>query len=44
MARKRYTPEQIIAMPEEAEIRLRKAVSDLTPDALILKDAVKGKY
>lgn len=92
MARKRYTPEQIIAMLREAEFRLsqgekvgsicrslgvseqsyycwrreygglkvsqarrlkdlekenqwlRKAVSDLTLDALILKEVVEGKY
>ena len=92
MARKRYTPEQIIAKLREAEVRLaagektgvicrslgiseqtyyrwrreygglkvdqakrlkmlekenqrlRKAVSDLTLDAMILKEAVEGKY
>jgi|TARA_B100001057_G_scaffold431242_1_gene458546 transposase-like protein len=92
MARKRYTPEQIIGMLREAEVRLsqgekvgeisrslgiseqsyyrwrkeygglkvsqarrlkdlekenqrlRKAVSDLTLDALILKEVVEGKY
>ncbi len=92
MARKRYTPEQIIGMLREAEVRLaegekmgaicrelgiseqsyyrwrreygglkvsqarrlkelekenqrlRKAVSNLTLDALILKEAVEGKY
>ncbi len=92
MARKRYTPEQIIGMLREAEVRLsqgekvgeisrslgileqscyrwrheygglkvsqarrlkdlekenqrlRKAVSDLTLDALILKKVVEGKY
>lgn len=92
MARKRYTPEQIIGMLREAEARLsqgdkvgaicrslgiseqsyyrwrreygglkvsqarrlkdlekenqrlRKAVSDLTLDALILKEVVEGKY
>lgn len=92
MARKRYAPEQIIAMLREAEVRLsqgekvggisrslgiseqsyyrwrreygglkvsqarrlkdlerenqrlRKAVSDLTLDALILKEVVEGKY
>jgi len=92
MARKRYTPEQIIAMLREAEVRLsqgektsmicrslgvseqsyyrwrreygglkvsqarrlkdlekesqrlRKAVSNLTLDALILKEAIEGKY
>ena len=92
MARKRYTPEQILAKLREAEVRLaqgertepickalgittqtyyrwrreygglkddqarrlkdlerenvrlRKAVSNLTLDALILKEAVEGKY
>ena len=92
MARKRYTPEKIIGMLREAEVRLsqgekvgeisrslgiseqsyyrwrreygglkvsqarrlkdlekenqrlRKAVSDLTLDALILKEVVEGKY
>ena len=69
MARKRYTPEQIIGILREAEVRLshgekigeisrarrlkdlkkenqrlRKAVSDLTLDALILKEVVEGKY
>ena len=92
MARKRYTPEQIIAKPREADVRLaagektkaicrslgiaeqtyyrwrreygglkvdqarrlkalekenlrlRKAVSDLTLDAMILKEAVERKY
>ena len=92
MARKRYTPEQIIARLREADVRLaqgertepicksigitpqtyyrwrreygglkvdqarrlkdlerenqrlRKAVSNLTLDALILKEAVEGKY
>ncbi len=92
MARKRFTPEQIIGMLREAEVRLsqgekigeisrslgiseqsyyrwrreygglkvsqarrlkdlekenqrlRKAVSDLTLDALILKEVVEGKY
>tara|TARA_E500000305_G_scaffold104192_1_gene100302 strand:+ start:230 stop:508 length:279 start_codon:yes stop_codon:yes gene_type:complete len=92
MARKRYTPEQVIGMLREAEVRLsqgekvgeisrslgiseqsyyrwrreygglkvsqarrlkdlekenqrlRKAVSDLTLDALILKEVVEGKY
>ena len=92
MARKRYTPEQIIGMLREAEVRLsqgekvgeisrslgiseqsyyrwrkeygglkisqarrlkdlekenqrlRKAVSDLTLNALILKEVVEGKY
>ncbi len=92
MARKRYTPEQIIGMLREAEVRLsqgeqigaisrsleiseqsyyrwrkeygglkisqarrlkdlekenqrlRKAVSDLTLDALILKEVIEGKY
>ena len=92
MARKRYTPEQIIGMLREAEVRLsqvekvgeisrslgiseqsyyrwrkeygglkvsqarrlkdlekenqrlRKAVSDLTLDVLILKEVVEGKY
>jgi len=92
MARKRYTPEQIIGMLREAEVRLsqgekvgsicrslviseqsyyrwrreygglkvsqarrlkelekenqrlRKAVSDLTLDTLILKEVVEGKY
>ena len=92
MARRRYTPEQIIGMLREAEVRLsqgekvgeisrslgiaeqsyyrwrkeygglkvsqarrlkdlekenqrlRKAVSDLTLDALILKEVVEGKY
>ena len=91
MARKRYTPEQIIAMLREAEVklsqgektgticrslgvfeqsyyrwcreygelkasqarrlkdlgenqRLRKAVSNLTLDALILKEPTEGKY
>lgn len=92
MARKRYTPEQIVGMLREAEVRLsqgekvgeisrslgiseqsyyrwrkeygglkvsqarrlkdlekenqrlRKAVSDLTLDALILKEVVEGKY
>ena len=92
MARKRYTPEQIIAKLREADVRLaqgertepickslgitpqtyyrwrceygglkvdqarrlkdlerenqrlRKAVSNLTLDALILKEAVEGKY
>ena len=92
MARKRYTPEQIIGMLREAEVRLaqgervgaisrslsiseqsyyrwrreygglkvsqarrlkdlekenqrlRKAVSNLTLDALILKEIVEGKY
>ena len=92
MARKRYTPEQIIAKAWEADVRLaqgertepicksigitpqtyyrwrreygglkvdqarrlkdlerenqrlRKAVSNLTLDALILKEAVEGKY
>jgi len=92
MARKNYTPEQIIGMLREAEVRLsqgekirgicrslgiseqsyyrwrreygglkvsqakrlrdlekenqrlRKAVSDLTLDALILKEVVEGKY
>ena len=92
MARKRYTPEQIIGMLREAEVRLsqgekvgeisrslgiseqsyyrwrreygglkvsqarrlkdlekenlrlRKAVSDLTLDALILKEVVEAKY
>ena len=92
MARKRYTPEQIIGMLREAEVRLsqgekvgeisrslgiseqsyyrwrkeygglkvsqarrlkdlekenqrlRKAVSDLTLDALILKEVAEGKY
>ena len=92
MARKRYTPEQIIGILHEAEVRLshgekigeisrslgiseqsyyrwrreygglkvsqarrlkdlkkenqrlRKAVSDLTLDALILKEVVEGKY
>ena len=92
MARKRYTPEQIIGMLREAEVRLSqgekvgeisrslgiseqsyyrwrkeygglkvsqarrlkdlekenqrlmKAVSDLTLDALILKEVVEGKY
>lgn len=92
MARKRYTPEQIIAKLREADVRLaagektkaicrslgiaeqtyyrwrreygglkvdqarrlkmmekenlrlRKAVSDLTLDAMILKEAVEGKY
>jgi len=84
MARKRYTPEQIIGMLREAEVRLatgektgpicrelgiseqsyyrwrreygglkelekenqrlRKAVSNLTLDALTLKEAVEGKY
>ena len=92
MARKRYSPEQIIAMLREAEVRLsqgektgticrslgvseqsyyrwrreygglkvsqarrlkdlekenqrlREAVSNLTLDALILKETIKGKY
>lgn len=92
MARKRYTPEQIIGMLREAEVRLsqgektgaicrlltiseqsyyrwrreygglkvtqakrlkdlekenyrlRKAVSNLTLDALILKEVIEGKY
>ena len=92
MARKRYTPEQILAKLREAEVRLaqgertepickalgittqtyyrwrreygglkvdqtrrlkdlerenvrlRKAVSNLTLDALILKEAIEGKY
>ena len=92
MSRKRYTPEQIIGMLREVEVRLsqgetvglicrslgiseqsyyrwrreygglkvsqarrlkdlerenqrlRKAVSDLTLDALILKEVVEGKY
>lgn len=29
---------------EKENQRLRKAVSDLTPDALILKEVVEGKY
>lgn len=46
MSRKRYTPEQIISMRlkdlERENLRLRKAVSDLTLDKLILKEALEG--
>ena len=55
MSRKRYTPEQIIGMLREAEVRLSQGqpvgeicrglgVSNLTLDKLTLNEALTGKY
>ena len=47
MAKKRYRPEEIIGKLREADVLIRqgkKAVSDLTLDKMILKEAARGNF